>query len=148
MIAKADRYRTDSIVLAFEKAVRQKQKRMPISREESFIVAVEELEREVNNGGYHQFFLNDPDQAAVIVPALTAIGCPKTAAITQRAIDALGIKGDLTVEAVEAAVGGDFDRLSAALDPCDTDYYRYEEPIADRLFGWIKRNRERIQIGD
>jgi len=82
--------RIDSLVLAFEQAVDQKAARLGVdalSGEERIILAIEALEREVNNGGYGQFFLNSSREfAPTIVRALALIGCPKTAAITQRAI--------------------------------------------------------------
>ena len=77
-------YRTDSLVLAFEEAIQKKAESSPISKEERYVLAVEALEREVNNGGYDQFFLNSShDFMDVIKEALVAIGCPKTAAITR-----------------------------------------------------------------
>ena len=43
-------YRLDSLVLAFEQAIQGKAPDS-ISTEESYVLAVEGLEREVNNGG-------------------------------------------------------------------------------------------------
>ena len=67
---------------AFEQAIEQK-----VSLEgrtetavERVVRAVEALEREVNNGGYSQFFINPPVESAPdIVAALRQIDCPKTA---------------------------------------------------------------------
>ncbi len=61
LIALEGKYRTDSLVLAFEQAMDQKEARVgedKLTAEEHVILAVEALEREVNNGGYEQFFLN------------------------------------------------------------------------------------------
>src|SRR5439155_6192926 len=47
-------YRTDSLVLAFEEAINQKAQRegmQSLTEEERIVLAVEALEREVNNGG-------------------------------------------------------------------------------------------------
>jgi hypothetical protein len=81
-------YRVDSLVLAFEEAIGQKARRegaRNITEEENVILAVEALEREVNNGGYHQFFINSSRQfVPIVISALQRIGCKKTAAITQR----------------------------------------------------------------
>ncbi len=42
------------------------------------------LDREVNHGGYGQFFVNSSrEYAPIIVEAPRHIGCPKTAVITQ-----------------------------------------------------------------
>ena len=85
--------RIDSLVLAFDDALDQKTARNgegSLSREERVILAIEALEREVNNGGYRLFFENSSRQfAPIIVQALARIGCARVAEITQRAIDAL-----------------------------------------------------------
>ena len=55
LIALEQNYRTDSIVLAFEDALRQKEERVGIAGltdAERVVLAVEALEAEVNNGGY------------------------------------------------------------------------------------------------
>src|SRR5271170_6604926 len=100
-------YRIDSLILIFEEALLKKAYRhgdSALSAEENVVVAVEALEREVNNGGYSQFFENSSQEyAPIIVPALIRIGCPKTAEITQRAIESLHLP-DLSVEAIEAVV--------------------------------------------
>ena len=37
--------------------------------------------------------------------------------------------------------------IQASLGQCDTRYYEAGEPIADRLFDWIRSNQEKIRIG-
>jgi hypothetical protein len=128
LIELDQRYRTDSIVLAFEAAIQQATQKRALSKEETYVLAVEGLEREVNNGGYSQFFLNSSNQyAGDIVAALRAIGCPKTADISAQAV------ANRENEKVPAE--------------CDERYFSNDEPIADRLFDWIKRNRAQIRIG-
>ena len=142
-------YRTDSLVLAFEEAIQKKAESSPISKEERYVLAVEALEREVNNGGYDQFFLNSShDFMDVIKEALVAIGCPKTAAITDRAITSLGIKGGLTGAKAEAVILAEDDAVRVGLGACNSDYYDNDEPIADLLFAWIKNNRAMVRVGD
>src|SRR6266849_547049 len=90
LIALEGKYRTDSLVLAFEEALDKKAARLgdaKLSDEERVILAIEALEREVNNGGYDQFFVNSSrEYAPIIVNALRRIGCPKVAEITQKAL--------------------------------------------------------------
>src|SRR5213592_1958422 len=90
LIALEGKYRTDSLVLAFEQAMDQKAARVgdcKLTDEERIILAIEAIEREVNNGGYGQFFVNSSrEYALIIVNALRAIGCTKTAEITQKAL--------------------------------------------------------------
>ena len=148
LIQLESEYRVDSLVLAFERGLQDKAERAALSSEETPILAIEALEREVNNGGYSQFFFNSSNVfAGVIVSALTQIGCPKTARITADAIAALAIAGEPTPEQMEAAVLSDDEAVTAALADCDTRYFDNDEPIADRLFEWIKRNRSTIRVG-
>ena len=147
LIALAEVYRIDSLVLAFEQAIQQKADTHAISAEESYVLAVEALEREVNNGGYNQFFFNSSNEfAGSIVEALLAIGCPETADITREAVAALGIEGDLTPEALQEVVTSDDEQLEVKLNACDDRYYANTESIEDRLFEWIKKNRAHFEL--
>ncbi len=148
LLALENEYRTDSLVLAFEQAIQHKAESRPISKEERYVLAVEALEREVNNGGYSQFFVNSShDFVDVIVEALVAIGCPKTAALTQRAIEALDIRDGVTGEKAEAVVVADDEAVREALEACDAGYYDNDEPIANRLFAWIRSNKALVRVG-
>ena len=114
------------------------QKPEPLSLEEQYILAIEALEREVNNGGYRLFFINSSNEyLPVVVPALLAIACSKTAAITKDAIAALNV-GDtpLAAQARDAALSEDH-HTEQALGACDDRYFANDEPIADQLFAWI-----------
>ena len=54
LIVMADAYRIDSMVLSFEEALHPRKAERKLAEEKSWILAVETLEREVNNGGYLQ----------------------------------------------------------------------------------------------
>jgi hypothetical protein len=55
---------------------------------------VDELEREVNNGGFEQFFLNSSgDYARPVVDALQRIGATQAAQLVDRAIAPFGTTG-------------------------------------------------------
>jgi hypothetical protein len=142
-------YRIDSLVLAFEQAIGEKAARVDnyaLTDEERIVLAVEALEREVNNGGYDQFFTNSSRRfASTIVDSLQRISCEKTANITQKAIKALGIS-DLTTEAIEAAMATEDERRMGKLSRCDDAYYKNAEPIAERLFAFIKENKAGIRL--
>ena len=141
-------YRIDSLVLIFEEALLKKAFRdgdLSVSDEERVILAVEALEREVNNGGYSLFFENSTREfAPFIVQALVRIGCPKTAEITQRAIDALHLP-ILSVEAIEAALAGG-NVSEEDLNECDRSYFQGPEDIAGQLFAFIKKNKNSIKL--
>jgi len=147
LIALEGQYRIDSIVLAVEQALSRKDQ---LTEAELTVLAVEALEREVNNGGFDQFFGNSSRQyAPSVVDAPKRIGCPKTAALAQKAIDALGISGgDLSPATIEAVMEEDDDNRTEMLDGCDSVYYEgEEEPIAEKLYAYIKANREHIALG-
>ena len=148
LLSLEGKYRIDSLVLAFEQAIGQKAQRgglQSLTDEERVVLAIEALEREVNNGGYDQFFVNSSREfVPTIVGALQRIGCKKTATITQRAITALGIS-ELTSEAIGAAMAGDNEQRLAKLNRCDDSYYKSAEPIAERLFAFIKANKTNIR---
>lgn len=142
-------YRTDSLVVAFEQALDQKSAAeglKSLTPEEQVVLAVEALEREVNNGGYSQFFTNSSvEHCSNIVMSLEQIGCPKTADITKRALNALNVPR-LSAETVQASMATESDARDEALSECDDLYYDSGEDIADRLFAFIKANKSAIKL--
>src|SRR5260370_22701887 len=102
--------RLDSLVLAFEQPISQKETRSGTSAltdEESIVLAVEALEREVNNGGYEQVFANSSrEYAATIVDSLLRIGCENTENITRKPITTVCIS-DPAPKAIEIAMSAD-----------------------------------------
>ena len=151
LIALESRYRVDSLVLACEAALLQKEAkagRSTLSPQERVIVAIEALEREVNNGGYSQFFFNSSNQyAGEIVEALETIGCPKVAATTRRAMSALALEGQTSPSVIEAKLVAGGDGLDETLSQCDDEFYaNADEDIERRLFEFIKANRSNISL--
>jgi hypothetical protein len=142
-------YRTDSLVAAFEQGIERKSSaggEESLTAEEEIVLAVEALEREVNNGGYSQFFLNSSaEYSPMIVNALKRIGCPKTAEITQKAVNALHLP-QLDVVAIQASIAAESDALDEALAECDGLYYDSGEDIAGRLFAFIQANKRAIKL--
>ncbi len=146
LIALATRFRVDSIVLAFEAALEDKS---ALATAERVVLAVEAIEREVNNGGFSQFFLN-PSRVFTphIVESFELIDCPLTAALCKEAIKLLGVDDPFNEDALEDAVCNADDELEEKLSALDEAYYAgTEEPIADKLFEFIKRNRNAIVLG-
>ena len=149
LLALEGKYRIDSLVSVFEQAISQKAERdgmQGITNEEHIVLAVEALEREVNNGGYQQFFTNSSREfAQTIVNSLQRIGCKKTANITQKAIKALGTS-DLAMDAIETVMASDDEQRLAKLSQYDESYSKTAEPLAERLFAFIKANKAGIKI--
>ena len=178
ILALADEYEAFSLLFPLELAIQKKAERDgkdKLSQEECLFLAVEALEREVNNGGYSQFFTNSSREfAPIIVDALIRIDCPATAAITKQAIEAL-CPASWSAEAINEAVatygvqerqqwvsksGGpilqrrgpeesgadNHESIWNALDGFDQLFYTSGEDIGGKLFEFVKANRNVIQL--
>ena len=150
LLALEGKYRTDSIVVAFEQALYQKIDRVgyeKLSEEEKIILAIEALEREVNNGGYSQFFFNSSKEyAPILVNSLKRIGCENVALLSQEAIAILGITDNLTVEAIDAAMDAENEERDEKLSDCDSKYYSEAGDLSEPLLNFIKMNKTKIII--
>ena len=149
LIALAGQYRTDSLVVACEEALDQKAARLgdgSLTDEEWIILAVEALEREVNNGGYALFFGNTPEYASMIVGALGRIGCQEVAALTENTIGILGIEGPLTTEAVAAAMNEGDEERDRRLSECDEQYFSVAADLAGPLFAFIRQHQGKVSL--
>jgi Domain of unknown function (DUF4375) len=137
------RYRTDSLVLAFEAALDAKQAH---SLPERIILAVASLEREVNNGGFNQFFFNSSRKYAYFVAeAFRLIGCPATASLCDQAVAAVSGQAVLGSKQLQQRAVDASEDLNARLHDLDTSFYKCPEPIEERLFAYIKANRSSIE---
>ena len=149
LILMEDRYRIDSLILALEQALDQKSARIgdaSLSNAENVVLAIEALEREVNNGGYSQFFINSSNEfLSRIVSDLDLIGCEKTARLTAKAIEALGL-AKISPASVEERAFGDDEALTVALEACDDAYFALCENIEGKLFAYLKANQENFLI--
>jgi hypothetical protein len=139
-------YRIDSLVLAFEQAIQQKPTEK-LSQVETDILAVEAMEREVNNGGFHQFFVNSSKEYAAILPSsLDRIGCPIASNIASDALTCLKINGDVTVAKIDTTMSDPGWSAVSDLALIDGRYFQNREQIADRLFAYIKAKKHDISI--
>jgi hypothetical protein len=142
-------HRIDSLLHALEQAIQLRQKQIPdvaATPEERTLLAILALQREVNNGGYHQFFANSSCKYALtIVPALESIGCDTTAALTQNAIDALNLH-PLTLKAIEDSILQPNSERDQALDALDKQFYKIFE-IEPKLFTFVESSRQAFVLG-
>jgi hypothetical protein len=146
LIAMKDSHRIDSLVLAVEQALGSKPE-PELSEPERVVLAVEAMEREVNNGGYHQFFGNSSREfTGFLVRALELIGCPKCAAISADAIAVLELPEQFDADTVERAACELSDESREKLGECDSRYYANNESIEQRLFAYIEEHQDEIQI--
>ena len=114
-----------------------------LSRPEQVFGGVWELEAEVNNGGFSQYFLNSSGRYAPLAPdALQAIGAPHSAEIAQAALAVMGPRvhwtdDDNRQEVVEH-MGA---RAEAALDVVDTKFYACPEDLSALLYRYVAEHR-------
>jgi hypothetical protein len=150
LFALASTHRADSLVVAFETALGQKVASLgdaALTQPERDVLAIEGLEREVNNGGYKQFFLNSSNEyAGLVVDALRRIGCETIAAITARAIAALPEGVSLTPQSLSAEVERDDPERDERLGQCDAAYYDAREDIATALLQYLLSRRDEIHL--
>ncbi|HEV2135625.1 MAG TPA: DUF4375 domain-containing protein [Terracidiphilus sp.] len=174
LLAMTDGKNECEFLFAIEMAIQQKEERVGfnnLSDEERIVLAIEGLEREVNNGGYSQFFINSSGQyAPIIVDALGRIGCPKVSALTRRAIEAIHpaawTPGDIAAAVASYAEversrwvkdpgsilmkrspideQETHDAITEALDQCDQMFYQASEVIGGQLVEFIKTNKDSI----
>jgi hypothetical protein len=150
LISLEREFRTDSIVLAFEQALDQKAYKTGtsnLSNAEIVVLAIESLEREVNNGGYDQYFTNSSKEyVSVIIDSLRKIGSEEAVKITQEAIDTLKMKGGITEEKIDAIMNEENDERAGRLGKCDVQYYQQVGDLSEKLFAFICANREKIVL--
>lgn len=114
-----------------------------LSHPERVFFITQNVEIEVNNGGFSQFFYNSTgDFSAETVQAFLAIGAEKTAAICQRALDAVGqplpVNRAERIELLEKIESG---ALAEALDSCDNAFYSCEEDLNALTDAYVMKNK-------
>jgi|HubBroStandDraft_6_1064221.scaffolds.fasta_scaffold258507_1 hypothetical protein len=136
------------LLSALEEAIEEKIKATgpsKITGVERMVLSVTGLSREVNNGGYNQFFRNSSRGfAPAIVHDLVRIGCPEIADITQQALDALDLP-KLSVAEIDAALARESVERDRALKRCDIAFYERGE-LSERLFAYVKAHQAGITI--
>ncbi len=102
--------------------------------------AIWELESQVNNGGFDQYFRNsDSDIIAHAPKALREIGATACAAIVESAIQVIAPipnDSDARCDALDAA-GEDGEAL---LEEFDSKFYAYPDNLTELLFAFVARN--------
>ena len=90
------------------------------------------LEREVNNGGFDQYFCNEGEKYAYeTLTSLKAIGANKTADILQRAIS-LVLKKKEKGEDIEIEIW----------DELDAEFLKYQDDLNLLNINYVKKNKE------
>lgn len=115
---------------------------------ERTIFITQELENEVNNGGFSQFFDNSSGQFAYeIVQAFSIIGAVKTAEICAKAVGAFKHKLPTDWEERRALLDKIEDEgVASILEACDNAFYECEEDLESLNAEYIRNNIEHFNF--
>lgn len=114
-----------------------------LSASERIFYITQICEKEVNNGGFAQFFDNfSGNFAGEVVGAFGEIGAPKTAEICDRALNAFGrelpLDWEERRELLDRLVNDEIDQI---LSECDDAFYRYEEDLNALNYAYVMENK-------
>ncbi len=102
------------------------------------------LEREINNGGFNQYFVNSSgDFAHETILSLKAIGADKTADILQKAINQFPDKRvpkdrDTRIETVEQIQ----DTANDAWEELDQKFFEYQDDLNSLNLDFVKKHQD------
>ncbi|MBR2054197.1 MAG: DMP19 family protein [Clostridia bacterium] len=114
-----------------------------LSHPERVFFITQNVEIEVNNGGFSQFFYNSSgDFAGEMVEAFQEIGAEKTAVICQHALDAIGQPlPQNRAERIELIEAIETDALMEALNACDDAFYEYRDDLNALNDAYVQKNK-------
>ena len=112
---------------------------------EKVIFVNNQLEAEVNNGGFVQFLYNGSgDFAGEIVNSLLAIGANQTAEIYKKALCALGELPKNQSEREQVLEQILTDDISELLDKCDDEFFKQPDDLEELNYQFIMKNKEKF----
>ncbi len=106
------------------------------------------LEREVNNGGFNQYFYNSSgDYSHETIEALKAIGANRTSSILQKAISQFPNKLAPKDRDERIALLQQIENFAnEKWDELDKEFYKYEDNLNELNIEFIKRNKNDFQF--
>ncbi len=130
-------------VIEMDKLISEKcafgEKMEALNEDERLFYISQEVEREVNNGGFDQFFFNSSgDFSNEIVEVFKTIGAEARAEICQRAVDVFG--GKVSVDSFERQdlmEELDEDKIDEIWSDCDSDYYACEDDLDSLIYTFV-----------
>jgi len=114
---------------------------------EKVFVSVWELEAEVNNGGFHQYFFNSSgDNAKYCVSALERIGAMNAAALVRQA-NSVFENGEPPVDSEirQSKVESFTEEQKNFLDQLDQKFFKYPDKLTELLYDFVMKNRGEIR---
>lgn len=121
-----------------------------LSHAEQVFLAIWELEAQVNNGGFDQYFSNTSgDTAFAVVDALKTIGAPEAARIVAKATSVFpGSSPPRDREQRQRLLNALPPEREAVLDSLDEEFYGYPDNLTELLYEYVIRNVAEIQGAD
>jgi hypothetical protein len=110
------------------------------------MLLIVDLDSEIYNGGFWQYFGNRTDQQGnvedveAVIEALNAMNATETAALVQKAYQ--GWQRFLAFELNNDSSGLDQDAMEAYLDTCNDAYYESKDELRDPLDAYIKAHED------
>jgi len=116
-----------------------------LSPSERVFILIWELETEVNNGGFNQFFFNSAgDRASATAVALRTIGAERAATIVDRANSSFP-DGPPADQAVRQNVLEGIDPDTELFEELDQEFLDYPEDLAALLYRFVTEHRSDIR---
>jgi uncharacterized protein DUF4375 len=121
--------------------------RIPFSHQnptQQVFTAVWELESEVNNGGFHQYFFNSSgDSAQGVLQALHTIGARNAERIVRDAIKAFpGGPPPADWSARQARLEVDDEVAMARWEELDREFFQYPDDLTSLLYAFVRAHSE------
>jgi len=110
---------------------------------ERFVYAIEGMQREVNNGGWNQFFFNSSGALAFdLVPALEAMGSKQNLSIARRAVELFGKPASLGEDdRAKHLVKITKDSEENPWEKLEDEFYQAPEDLEAMIIEFIARNQ-------
>jgi hypothetical protein len=113
-----------------------------LSEPQKLFYLIQNLEREVNNGGFEQYFYNSSgDNALETLSALAEIGAHRTLNILQLAINEFPNKVVPFDREERQNILDSLENASAAWDLLDQKFFLYEDDLNGLNIQFIKKNK-------
>lgn len=118
-----------------------------LSLPEQVFRTVWELEAEVNNGGFYQYFWNSSGELVpYVVEALTAIGAAAAVAIVKRAIEVVGLHISWDDEPTRRrSLDGLAPEAVEHLEELDQTFFSYPDDLTTLLYRYVSQHRAEIR---
>lgn len=120
-----------------------------LSGAERVFRAVWELEAEINNGGFDQYFFNSSgDLARAAIDGLRAIGANAMARIVADAVVAAKYDPEVTHDVRQAALDDLDEENLEKLDEFDQAFYAYPDDLTVLLYEYVSKHEAEFVLSD